>query len=305
MFSIAPTSLVSRLSSLGSRTSLRISTSGVLLLGALALGCGDDDEGSKDAGTPSGGDGSVQQELVTYKGTLVGILAVDNSAPIATPHLIELLDNTTGQPLVPPVSTMTGPGTGAISLTGPKGDHIMYVHGTGTGSDGTTDTVLLNANVDIHDPLIRISTAGLGPTANMTGGFTDRPDRAALTGAVYWLVDSKRMGTVGCAKVYLDGKTEADTDSDQRYTAASGLPVPLAAQSQTQRTGVFYFANVKPGAHTMKVSLDDGKTFIGEETKFYVPFARAQAKSDTKTVLAQVAFYVKGPANPTPASCPQ
>ncbi|MEY4513424.1 MAG: hypothetical protein RLZZ450_5546, partial [Pseudomonadota bacterium] len=190
-------------------------------------------------------------------------------------------------------------------LTGPRGQHIMYVHGTGTGSDGTTDTVLLNADVDIHDPLIRISTAGLGPLAGQTGGFTDRPDRAALTGAVYWLVDNKRMGTIGCAKVYLDGLTGPDADSEQRYTGSSGLPVTLDMQSQTLKTGVFYFANIKPGAHTMKVSLDDGKTFIGEETKFYIPFARTEAKSDTKTVLAQLAFYVKGPSNPTPSTCAQ
>lgn len=310
MFSNARPSLVCAPSSTRSRglartlTQGRASAVGALLLGALALGCGDDD-GSKDAGTSPGGDGSVQTDLRTYNGTLVPILAVDTSAPVAVPHFIELLDNTTGQPLVPPVSTMTVAGTGAISITGPKGQHIMYVHGTGTGSDGTTDTVLLNADVDIHDPLIRISTAGLGPLAGQTGGFTDRPDRAALTGAVYWLVDNKRMGTIGCAKVYIDGLTAPDADSDQRYTGPSGLPVPLAMQSQTLRTGVFYFANIKPGSHTMKVSLDDGKTFIGEETKFYIPFVRSQAKSDTKTVLAQLAYYVKGSANPTPKECPQ
>jgi hypothetical protein len=294
MFSNATASLVSSLSS-----------SSLLLLGALALGCGDDAGGSKDAGTPPGGDGAVAQTLVTYNGTLVPILAVDTTAPVAVPHLIELLDNTTGQPLVPPVSTMSVAGTGAIALTGPRGQHIMYVHGTGTGSEGTTDTVLLNADVDIHDPLIRISTAGLGPIAGQTGGFTEVPDRAALTGAVYWLVDNKRMGTIGCAKVYLDGLTAPDTDSGQLYTGASGLPVPLSMQSQTLKTGVFYFANIKPGAHTMKVSLDEGKTFIGEETKFYIPFPRSQAKSETKAVLAQLAFYVRGPSNPTPSTCTQ
>jgi hypothetical protein len=292
MFSTVRPSLVSALSS-----------SSLLLLGSLVFGCGDDSGGATDAGSQPSSDGAVA-DLATYNGTLVPILAVDTSAPVAVPHFIELLDNQTGLPLVPPVTTMSVAGTGAITITGPRGEHIMYVHGTGTGSDGTTDTVLLNADVEIRDPLIRISTAGLGPVAMGTGGFTELPDRAALTGAVYWLVGKNRMGTIGCAKVYLDGATGPDLDQGQLYNDPSGLPVPLSKQTQTVRSGVFYFANIKPGTHTLKVSLDDGKSFVGTETKFFIPFPRSQAKSDTKSVLAQIALYVEGATNPTPAGCP-
>jgi len=281
-------------------------SSSLLLLGALSFGCGDDDKATTDAGTnPGGGEGGTPAATVTYRGTLVPILAVDTSAPIAVPHLIELLDNDTGKPLSPAVSTMTVAGTGAITLIGPPGPHLMYVHGTGTGGESTVDTILANADVELYDPLVRISNEGLAGIAGGSGDFKDMPDRAALTGAVYWTPNKKRSGTVGCAKIYIDNQTGPDVDQGQRYTAASGLPVPIAAQSQTGTSGVFYFANVKTGMHTFKVSLDDGKTFIGNEHKVFVPFSNAEAKSEYKAVLIQMAFDIDAPANPTLASCPK
>jgi len=279
-------------------------SSAVLLLCAPVVGCGDDDSTPTDAGTKPGADGAVS-DTYTYRGTLVSIFATDPSGAIAVPHLIEQLDNDTGKPLVPPVTTMSAAGTGAIVFTGPRGKHITYVHGTGTGNESTVDTVLVNADPsDIDDPLIRISSAGLSGVASGSAGFTAKPDRAGLTGAVYWLKDHKRAGTIGCAKIYIDGATGPDLEQDQRYNAPSGLPVPLDQQSQTAAGGVFYFANAKEGKHTIKVSLDDGKTFVGEETSLFIPFSNAEAMSDYKGVLVQMAYYVEAPTNPTPKDCP-
>jgi hypothetical protein len=278
-------------------------SSAFLLLCAPHVGCGDDDKGVADAGGGSGSDGGGS-DLFTYHGTLVSIFATDPSGAVGIPHLLEQLDNDTGAPLVPPVTTMSAAVTGVITFTGPKGKHLTYVHGTGVGNDSTVDTVIANADPsDIDDPLIRISTKGLSGVAEGSADYKAMPDRAGLTGAVYWLLDHKRRGTVGCAKVYIDGATGPDLDQAQRYNAPSGLPVPLTAQSETAAGGVFYFGNAKEGKHTLKVSLDDGKTFPGGETTVFIPFSNSEAMSDQKGVLVQMALYIEAPTNPTLSTC--
>jgi len=281
-----------------------VRSSAVLLLCAPYVGCGDDDNNNvADAGGSTGGDGGGGGgETFTFRGTLVPVLATDTTAPIANPHLIELLSPTTGLPLVPPITSMSAPVTGAIDITGPKGRLLTYVHGAGTGENSTVDTVLDGDASKYTDPLVRISSKGLAGLAQGSGDYTPMPDRASMFGAIYWVQNGARKGTVACAKVYIDGATAPDLDQSQRYTAASGLPVPLAMQSETGAGGVFYFGNAKVGAHTLKVSLDDGKTMT-TETPVYIPFPNSAAKSEQKSVSVQMAIYMEANSNPTLPTC--
>jgi hypothetical protein len=287
-----------------------------MVLGALAVGCGDDSGGGNgggvdsgtllDAGGGGGGDAgggggsAAPGPLSDFSGTLVSILAVDTSLKIETPHLVELLNPTTGKPYIPTISGMTAQGTGTITLKAPPDPLMLWIHGVG---DETYDTVINGQRRNSGDMLLRISSAGTSMSAAATGGFTARPDRAAATVTIYWSQNGLRKGTIGCAKYYLDGQTTNDASQDQLYSAGSGLPVPLAKQSQTLTSGRTYIANATIGTHKMKVSLDDGKTFIGQELSFVVPFSRAEASSNTKAVLVQFGFDVEGDKNPTPAGC--
>jgi len=281
-----------------------------LILSALWFACGDDGGGeATKSATPDAVGGG---EFFVYNGTLVSILAVDETMRIGVPHLIELRNNETGAPFDPPITTMSAPETGAISYRSPKGIvKQLWVRGTGTGTDATYDTVLVNASSETSDKLIRIASSGLVSIAEGSAGFKGRSDRAALAGGIYWTPNKTRMDTVGCAKVYLDGATGPDVEQDQFYNAANGLPAPRTCPepaggcvpvSQTLSGGRFYFGNVKVGNHTLKVSLDDGKTFVGE-TKIFVPYSRAEAASPSKNVLVQMAIDLDVPANPTPAGC--
>jgi hypothetical protein len=294
--------------------------SALMVLGALAVGCGDDDDDTNgsvkpDGGTlidasmggggDAGGGGTGPGPLTALSGTLVPILAVDKSAPIAVPHVVEILNSATGKPYSPAITGTTTATTGNITIQAPADPVTIWIKGVMQGDTNTYDTVITNSRRSSGDDLLRISSAGTLSLANQSGGFVNNPDRAALTGSVYWSQSGVRKGTVGCAKIYVDGKTTNDTDQDQLYNAASGLPTTYAMQQQTLRAGRFYIANATVGTHKLKVSLDDGKTFVGPEVTVIVPFGRKDASSPTKAVLVQVGIDIEGTANPTPAACPQ
>lgn len=296
--------------------------SALMVLGALAVGCGDDDDdkggGKVDAGSvfdaslgdgggggtdAGGGGGTSPGALTPFSGTLVPILAVDTSAPIAIPHTIEILNNATGKSFSPPITATTAAGTGAVTIQAPADPVTIWIKGVGTDATATYDTVIANGSRLSGDKLLRISSAGTANSANGSGGFVSNPERAAVTGSVYWSQSGLRKGTVGCAKIFVDGKTTNDTEQGQLYNAASGLPTTYDKQQQTLKSGRFYIANMTVGPHKLKVSLDNGATFIGPEVSFVVPFARKDAASATKAVLVQVGIDVEGAANPTPATC--
>jgi len=301
-----------------SKSKYALIPSALMVLGAFAVGCGDDDSTETDSGGKpiidasmgDGGGGGVDAggggasgpapaPLTDFSGTLVTILAIDTSSKIGTPHLVELL-NPQGKPYNPTISGMTAATAGTITLKAPADPLSIWIHGAGTD---TYDTVIQAARRTSGDMLLRISSAGTLTAANNSGGFMNKPDRAALAGTVYWTKGGLRMGTVGCAKIYVDGKTENDASQDQLYNAASGLPTTIDKQSQTLSAGRFYIANATVGPHKLKVSLDDGKTFIGTETSVLVPFPRSEASSQTKAVLVQIGVDIEGAANPTLPTC--
>jgi hypothetical protein len=275
-----------------------------LLFAAALVGsaCGDDsgdggdNGGETDGGTPAG---------KSYTSTLVGITATNADAPILVSHRVELLD-AMENPLNPPIVNMTSSTDGKVTSTPPAEAKSIYVTGVGVAGGGmsTYDTIVANHNWESGETLLRISSAGTLMVAETTGGFTANPERAAVSGAVYWTTDGKqRKGAVGCAKIYIDGATAPDEDASQRYVAMSGLPAKLADQPQTfPGRGQFYIGNLKTGNHTIKVSVDNGATFIGEKS-FYVGKTRSQAASPTKSILYQLGIDIVAPTNPTPASC--
>jgi hypothetical protein len=275
-------------------------SSALFLLGALSLGCGDD---SGDGGGDTNGDGGTDTGK-SYTSTLVGITATNADAPILVSHRVELLDGEE-KPLNPALVSMTSSVDGKVTLTPTADAKSIYVTGVGPagGMTSTYDTIVANHNWDSGESLLRISSAGTLSVAETTGGFTANPDRAAVSGAVYWTTDGKqRKGAVGCAKLFLDGASAPDEDAAQRYVAMSGLPGKLADQPHTfPGRGQFYIGNLKTGNHTIKATLEDG-TVLGEKS-FYVGKTRAMAASPTKSILYQIAIDITAPTNPTPATC--
>jgi len=287
-----------------------------------AAGCGEDEKdkpaGEADAGggdngganaAGDGGNGGGGGGTYDASFTLVPITAVDDSNPVATPHKIEVLDAVTGAPLSPAIEATSAAGTGKFTLKGlPKGQAIsIYAEGVGDAEEAasTYDTILVNFNPNGGDPLFRISTKGLLGVVPASAGFMVRQDRAAAAGSVYWAPDSgARKGSVGCAKVCINGALPTE-DLDVRFIPPNQtLPTTLDKQSQTSRSGRFYAGNLPKGKHTLAASVDDCKTTLAPPVEFSVPFTRDEAKSEVKAVILQLFIDLDLPANPTPASCP-
>lgn len=276
------------------------------LCGALSISCGDE---SEDGDSGDTGDNNAQgEEMVTKTLTLVPITALDDSAPIADVHHVSFLDSTTGLAFNPAVEGDTTAGTGKITITAPKRISDVYIVGVARTpvETSTYDTVILNTDPAAGETLLRISSQGTASLAGSVAGYAARDDRASFSGAIYWAPDGAIKGAVGCAKVYLDDNTGNAEDEDQRYVGPNRLPTTYAKLDHTLRGGSFFFGNMTKGKHKVRVSVDNGKTFIPEaEVSFNVTVARQDAKSPFKSVLYQLPIYVKTPTNPMPADCPQ
>lgn len=247
-------------------------------------------------------------QSATFRASLMALGGSDVQALIATPHTVELLQGETGRPFDPPRLTISGQNTGQFTFQGlPLGVPLsLLVHGQGPADStaSTYDAVLLNfTTLEDGAWLPMLGKTGTANVAATLAGFSARPDRAALAGRVFYTRNGRALGSVGCAKVFLDDGGHPAEDAAQRYYAPSGLVTTLSAQAQTLRSGGFYFGNLTPGRHRLSVSLDDGCSFIASEA-FFVPFARAEATSLTKQVLLQFNLGIEGD-DPTPASCPR
>lgn len=274
-------------------------TSAVLLASALAISCGDEKEDVISTMTGDTRDVAL---------TLVLITAVDDSAPIADPHRVEVLDSETGLPLDPPIETTSAAVTGKVQLNDVPATKLVniYVHGVARDpvTTSTYDNVVLNVPPDTGETLLRVSTQGLAGIAGTVAGFTAAEDAAVVTGTVYWSPGGVRTGAVGCAKLYIDGKTENADDYAQRYISTSRLPTTIDKLDRTLRAGSFYFGNVPKGQHKIKISLDDGQSFIGEDVDINVSIVRSEATSPFKSILYQLGIDIDTPENPTLESCP-
>lgn len=275
-----------------------------------AFGC-EDSSPSGDGATNGGGPGTSgqgsPQTRAPYdiEGCVVSVLANDCSGALPAPHEIELLNARTGEPL-PGFKTTSGSG-GKYAFKNVPGDIEVAVHAKGVGpadvAGSTYDSIAVHVP-ESGDNLMRVSSVGTAGLAGAAAGFTPADDKAALSGAVYQVNDQgRRVGAIGCAKVYLDDEPHPALSADQRYNASSGIPTTLTELQQTlANSGRFYFGNLSKGEHKLRVSLDEGRTFIAEKTVF-VGKSRQEAASPFKAILYLVGIDVKGP-NPTTATCP-
>lgn len=277
-------------------------------------GGGDTDAGGGDAGGGNaGGGGTCEGTRPARNLTLIQVLGSTANDFVATPHKIEVIDGD-GKALNPPITAMSDT-SGKFTISGvPCEQKNAWIHVTGSGTtkDDTYDSLSLSAP-DSQDNLIRISLVGTVATAESTGGFKSDPTKVAIGGAVYRVDDTgKRVGTIGCAQIYMDGDAHPKEGVDQRYVQGV-LPTTWEMRQKTERTGKFYFGNVDKGEHTFKVSVDGGKTFLKlrpteggdliDALPVKVPFVRNDASGPYKSFLVLFGIDVPG-ADPTPADCP-
>jgi hypothetical protein len=243
-------------------------------------------------------------DAAEWRGTLISWLGADESAFVSRPHQIELISVESGLRFQPPVITVTDT-IGKFRLQVPDSrPHWVHVLGQGPATDpqSTYDSLTLWVPAS-GDTLVRIAVVGTAATAETTGQFTARPDHVSVQGTVYRVdVRGRRVGMIGCAKIFLDNLPSPALSADQRYFDEV-LPTLLDRQNRTQRTGKWYFGNVAPGRHTFKASVDDGQSFLAQTTA-YVPVARQDASGAFKHVVVILDIDVPGP-DPTPASCPE
>lgn len=303
--------------------------SAVVALGTTAVGCGDSGDnggnggnggttggggmtgGSAGGGMMGGGGGGTYDQ----KGVLITVLGKSAADFIAQSHMMELLDRE-GKPLDPPITATTSSSDGSWTFKNipedrPNQSDWVHVIGVGPASDGnSTYDALVLADRYLYGSApslgVRISTVGTASYAESTGNFKADENKIAIGGQIYSVDDSgKQTGSIGCAEVWVDDQPSPYKEFDQRYVASSGLPTDIEgpkAQTQTLTNGKFLIGNVPMGEHTFKVTLDHGKTFLGEPLKINVPFARKDATSDLKNFLVLIGITIKGP-NPTPADC--
>jgi hypothetical protein len=277
---------------------------------ALATACGDGGETAsspEDAGpsAPREGEGGAPPATIDIEGCVVPVLASTCNEGLSVPHQVQLLNAKTGEPL-PGFKTTSASG-GKYAFKGVPGDLEVAVHAIGVGPvsepGSTYDTISVYVP-NTGDTLLRVSSVGTAGLAAASADFTPADDRTPLSGTVYQVdASGKRIGQIGCAKIFLDGEPHPAISADQRYNASTGIPTSLRRLDKTlANSGRFYFGNVQKGPHKLKVSLDEGKTFIAEREVF-VGKSRAEANSPFKAVLYLVGIDVMGP-NPTPANCP-
>jgi hypothetical protein len=282
---------------------------------ALATGaCGEDpprgdaagNQGDGGPGPSTDDSGSGARPNYDIEGCVVSVLGTDCTSSLPTPHVIELLNAKTGEP-VTGFRTTSGAG-GKYTFKNVPGEIDVAVHAIGVGpvteSASTYDSIAFH-DLDSGENLMRMSTVGTAGLAGMAASFTAKDDKVALTGAVYQVNESgKRVGTIGCAQVYIDDAPHPAVGVDQRYNGVSGIPVTLSKLDHTLAgSGRFYFGNLDKGAHKLKVSMDGGKSFIIERSVF-IGKARSEAQSPYKSLLYLVGLDFKG-ANPMPAGCPR
>lgn len=240
--------------------------------------------------------------------TLLSLLSQGASDPFTTPLEVLALDSTTGQPLEPPVRATSEAGTGRVVLDIDPESNVpsLQVVGAGSGEEDAHDSVHLNFVAEYEPGLLWVGQNGLADLPATTGEYQDRADRAPLMGAIYWhRKDGPREGTVGCAKVFLDGSSsEMDDDSDQRYVAENGLPTSPSRLTQTLPTGGFHFGNLTTGRHTLRVSVDGGQSFLGAE-EFVVSRARQDALGPSPNILYVLSIDLEAESDPTPEDCSQ
>jgi hypothetical protein len=310
--------------------------SAVVLYGALALSwsCGDEEEpgeggttgGSTTGGTTGGTGGTTggtagggdDAGVTCTPGTLeYKAKVVDATTPMTTITgvTVIVLDDKTGQPLVPEVKGVSGAG-GNITLTVDKCKPFGVL---AKGNEGYTDTYSYHVRIDASgqdDALFRMGGNATSVAVPTLAGYPVLQDRAPAAGAVYWKTPSDPLyDVVGCAHIKLaDGTGLKDIPMDWalRYFAGA-TPSSLAEWPLEKGTrkgdGRFFVGNATPGTTTFVALVDDKE--IGRTEMVIFPRSTGStsvgtegAKTPANLFLAGI--YIDAPAgakNPTPANC--
>jgi hypothetical protein len=276
--------------------------SAMLVFGALALACGEDEPDGNGGGAEGGT--CTPGQTVMYKSTVVDATTPTMKLGGVT---VEVLDNTTGLPLNPPVTATSG-ADGSITL--PVTSCVDFGV-KARASETHTDTYSYHVtpeNSGKPDQLVRMSgtaTASLVPTVAV---YDVDPAASAAAGAVYWKRPSDALyDVVGCAQIETD-TGDVPESWDLRFFAAA-IPSSLEEWPLMKGTrkgdGRFFLGNIPAGKHTLIAKVNGN--VIGDTE--VIVFPRSDASTEVNGVGANLflaGIYIDAPAdatNPTPADC--
>ncbi|HEX5656639.1 MAG TPA: hypothetical protein VFX59_05560, partial [Polyangiales bacterium] len=255
-------------------------SSALLVLGAFAFGCGDDDggddspnptiDGSVDSGNGNGDAGpasdastpiATNDPVVKADGKmdLLVVITAPSGEPPAPGYVVTALDNDTGASLN---ITGTTSGTGKVSLSGlPVGKKVTFKV-TGQ-APSTIDTYSANYPTEIGggEETVRVvpkASSDIVPTllSDTASNYTFTPDatKGPISGAVYaWSADKKRQ-LVGCATIKMDN----NAGEPIRYFGPMNLPQAGFAKTSPNNSR-YYIGNTNTGKQTIRAYDSTGK----------------------------------------------
>ena len=267
------------------------------LLAVVALGGGCGDEEKSDGGSPMGDGGGGGTLDRSY--TIIPITDTDATNKYTQPHTVFFLNADNHMPVMGQPESVVSV-DGVVEIMGWPADTQIMLWTVGNKDAGTYDSIGTGPTGS-GEEFIYMSSTGSADLVAGAAQFELKPDRAAVTIGIYYTPGgpgTPRMGNVACARVYLDGNpSELDEDSDQRYVEDV---LPALGPNETYQRGAVYFGNMPKGAHSVKISVDEGKTMVDGELTFEVFAAREDAKGEDKNVIYTLGF--DSPV-PTPDTC--
>ena len=284
--------------------------SAVVLFGALAFACGDEEDGEGDtggnAGGTTGGGECDPTVLKPYKTKTVD--ATDTEMSVANVK-VEVIDDETGLSLNPPSTFMSNAAGDVTLMVNPCKPFGIKAH----AASGHTDTYSYHARQErsgTAEALVRMGGDNASVLVPMLAIYDVKDDRAPAAGAVYWKTPKMEYyDVVGCAQIeYENGAIPADWEL--RFFA-DRLPSSLADWPLEKGTrkgdGRFFVGNAAPGKHTFTAKVNGN--VIG--TADIVIFPRTTGStmvSGHPANLFLAGIYIDAPegaTNPTPANCQQ
>lgn len=254
------------------------------------------------------------EELLWQTPTATLVSWFDGDPIVGESYEVRLLEAPpTGTPTTRGSALQSDPETGELQLpmASERGTTVFHVLGSSYAvEDGfetivfdTYDSVLLNFSWQHGDRRIRVPLVEMAGFEQAIAQVVPELDRAALTGHVYGGPANEVRGSVACAELFLDdASTGMDQDAAQRYLASNRLPAAPQDQTHTSSSGGFYFGNLSPGTHRMRVTLDGGQTFVADE-KVAITMVRADAWGPAELMLYQFDMHVDATSDPTPSDC--
>jgi hypothetical protein len=284
-------------------------TSAILVLGAFAAGCGDDDDGggnNMDGGQPML-DGTVPTgDGATPGGSYTGRV-VNSTSLEAVPGRTVRLFNPTDLSFYP--GEQVG---GTVTFPSRPENAGVFVLGGGQFQD----TWSFPPSRIGEEDLIRVGTAATATGVPMIAQYTAKQEAAPLAGTVLWRNKAlNRDEAVGCATI------EGEGVEDVRFFSGE-LPASLTSRGLAQGTkkpvganpanpdnpgeaGRYFIGNVAAGPRTIIVKVAGVE--VGRANFLIRPRSSGSELpapvGKTLLVLGNIMVGENATANPTPATC--